>query len=66
MGNVLSEVVAAPCLSDCSKYVLNSCHSKCGISNCCECDIQTDKIELEEDSCSETDIEAGCLKVRHK
>ena len=65
MGNVLSDIVAAPCLSDCSKYVLNSCHSKCGILNCCECDIQTDKIELE-DSESETEIETSCLKVHMK
>ena len=65
MGNVLSEVVAGRCIGDCSKYVLNSCHSKCGISNCCQCDIQTDKIELE-GSDSETEIETSCFKVHHK
>ena len=65
MGNVLTEVVAGQCISDCSKYVLNSCHSKCGISNCCECDIQTDKVELESSE-SETEIETSCFKFHQK
>ena len=65
MGNVASDVLAGQCVGDCAKYVFNSCHSQCAISDCCTCDCQTDKIELE-DSASETDIEAGCLKVHHK
>ena len=65
MGNVASQVLGQ-CSGDCAKYVLNSCHSKCGISDYCTCDIQTDKVELLEDSASETDIEAGCLKMHHK
>ena len=65
MGQALGEILAAGCLSDCSKYVLNSCHSSCKLSECCECDIQTDKVEIQDDV-SETEIETICFKVHHK
>ena len=42
---------------DCSKYVLNSCHSDCKMSECCECHIETDEIEIVADSSSECSIE---------
>ena len=63
MGNVASQVLVGP-LESCSKYVCNA--GRCRSSGCgCTCDCETDKVELE-DSASETDIEAGCLKVHHR
>ena len=52
---------------NCSKYVLNSCHSKCGLGSCCFCDIETDEIEIEKDDGSEVSAEInGCCHVNHK
>ncbi len=66
MGNI------APILKVCnpskiceyfSKYVLNSCHSDCKFSDCCECHVETNEIELEDNSEYSIDAGGGCFHV---
>ena len=49
MGQLLSiipEAIKASSCSDCAKYVCNAMriHSKC--SDCCECDLETEEVEV--------------------
>lgn len=64
MGQVASVIKAFSCDS-CSKYVFNdmSVRSKC--FNCCECDIETEAIDLPEGSDSDISVQVdGCCRTK--
>ena len=64
MGNIAPILKAcnpAKICEDCSKYVLNSCHSDCKISDYCECSVDTNEIELEDTSEYSIDAGRGCF-----
>jgi hypothetical protein len=50
MSGIISQIIKFLSCSDLYKYVLNDseCHSTCG-EDCCKCDIETHKIEIEDD-----------------
>ncbi len=64
MGNIepfLKACNPAKICEDCSKYVLNSCHSDCKFSDCCECHLETDEIDIaSDDSEYSVDVGEGC------
>ena len=65
MGNVASILKVINC-DTCAKYVCNACkvHSKC--SDCCLLDIETEPIEISQDSDSDISVEVqGCFSM-HK
>ena len=65
MGNVASILKVINC-DTCAKYVCNACkvHSKC--SDCCLLDIETEPIEVSQDSDSDISVEVqGCFSM-HK
>ena len=57
MGQAALAVIANP-ISDCAKYVCNSCHVKSKCSECCELDVDTDQISVKSKSSDE--ISADC------
>ncbi len=64
MGNIaplLKICNPAKICEDCSKYVLNSCRSDCKFSDCCECHVETEEVELEGSSEYSIDAGGGCL-----
>ena len=49
------------CLDSCAKYVLNSCHSECHMSDCCDCTMDTTEVDLPEEH-TEVELEVeGCF-----
>ena len=61
MGNVASILKVINC-DTCAKYVCNACkvHSKC--SDCCLLEIETEPIEVSQDSDSDISVEVqGCF-----
>ena len=50
--------------SDCSKFVLNDCHTRSKCSECCEFEIDTEKVDLPEGE-SEEFIVDSCCSYRH-
>ena len=51
------------CLSDCSKYLLNSGRFRSKCCSCCELSFETDEISVASDDSGEERVEvAGCLK----
>ena len=64
MGNItplLKVCNPSKICEDCSKYVLNSCRSDCKFSDCCECHVETEEVELEGSSEYSIDAGGGCL-----
>ncbi len=63
MGNVAPLLKAcnpAKICEDCCKYVLNSCHSDCKMSDCCECHLETDEADIASNSEYSVDIDDCC------
>ena len=49
MGQLLSiipEAIKASSCSDCAKYVCNAMHIHSKCSECCECDLETEEVEV--------------------
>ena len=66
MGNIapiLKVCNPAKICEDCSKYVLNSCHSDCKFSDCCECHVETEEVELEGSSEYSIEVSDGCFRA---
>ena len=60
-AQILRACDCAGALSDCSKYVLNSCHLHSKCSDCCELEIETEEVSLPEGSDEELEVE-GCFR----
>jgi hypothetical protein len=46
---ILEAIGLSTICDTCSKYVFNHCHSKCGLSDCCMCEFQTNEVEIKDD-----------------
>ena len=56
---IIKALNPASICNNCSKYVLNSCHSECK-TGCCEFAIETDQVDLESGSEYSMDIDDCC------
>lgn len=67
MGQIALAALKAINCDTCAKYVCNACkvHSKC--SNCCEFDVETEKVELSDTDSSMSVEVGGCMNFhKHK
>ena len=67
MGQIALAALKAINCDTCAKYVCNACkvHSKC--SNCMECDLETEKVELSDTDSSMSVEVGGCMNFhKHK
>ena len=67
MGQIALAALKAINCDTCAKYVCNACkiHSKC--SNCCEFDVETEKVELSDTDSSMSVEVNGCMNFhKHK
>ena len=67
MGQIALTALKAINCDTCAKYVCNACkiHSKC--SNCCEFDVETEKVELSDTDSSMSVEVNGCMNFhKHK
>ena len=65
MGNQLGLIVKAINCDSCAKYVCNDVKCKSGCSGCCDLSIETEAIDLPQDSESEYSVEVdGCCHAR--
>ena len=61
---VLKALNPAAICGDCSKYVLNDCHASSRCCSMCECDVETERVDLPEGESEEFEVDGCCYYHR--
>ena len=67
MGQIAVAALKAINCDTCAKYVCNACKVHSKFSNCCEFDVETEKVELSDTDSSMSVELGGCMNFhKHK